>query len=398
MCLRLAKPIKGAAPTFVCVPGRITEASGQPCKSLLRPHDASDLGLHPEPPNGTHWNLVCLKCGRLLKKGRRMAGEVSVTGVRRCVFCRREGGLTKEHVFPQWIWREHGAGRVPPKIINEGPSRSIENFWGGVDGPVGQFLTPGNDKPTLHATGMIVRAVCGACNNGWMSDLETEVIPIVRKVVSGRIWRPRSAEVQTLRRWAVKTALMLECAEPEIALATPEVYDAIFRNVEPPGSWYFGMARVTSENAFDLAVCPVVRTSGPAENVIMGGVSEIYMTEYMMMLARLFLIVRYSPHELRPPARLDHDLIKHPRGRPVTLNEAVVGRPVKLRELPLMHSEHLTDLTYWGHSTSPYGGMMLLGCEGDTWVGQLGLAQPEHFEGMLASEGERAAEPALDLK
>src|SRR4051794_11471516 len=71
-----------------------------------------------------------------------------------CVFCGSGGKLTGEHVFGDWLSR---IGLSTESVLQAaGPlNRSLRRM--GVTRPFG----------------WTVRDVCGPCNNGWMSRLET---------------------------------------------------------------------------------------------------------------------------------------------------------------------------------------------------------------------------------
>ncbi|HEY4277717.1 MAG TPA: hypothetical protein VGM91_05830 [Conexibacter sp.] len=54
-----------------------------------------------------------------------------------------------------------------------------------------------------------VRSVCSDCNNGWMSDLETQVQPLLEPLLRKNAIRLSEAEQTVVATWAVKTALVL---------------------------------------------------------------------------------------------------------------------------------------------------------------------------------------------
>lgn len=64
--------------------------------------------------------------------------------------------------------------------------------------------------------------ICQDCNNGWMSDLETEARPLLLELSSRRGALPRlgAEETKLLARWAAKTAYMLNSAS-NFPFATP---------------------------------------------------------------------------------------------------------------------------------------------------------------------------------
>src|SRR5882672_10108178 len=103
--------------------------------------------------------------------------------MRQCLFC-DQAANSKEHVWPSWILEklkidrpiQHVIGKKEPKIL---PKAEIQ-----------------------------IRCVCEDCNNGWMSRLETENMPIIGPLMHD-ISIPLSLERQrSVALWAVKTAMV----------------------------------------------------------------------------------------------------------------------------------------------------------------------------------------------
>jgi len=68
-----------------------------------------------------------------------------------------------------------------------------------------------------HAAGNFVEGrVCEDCNNGWMSALETEAMPILKQLVDGTIslLSISNLERTIVSRWATKTAYVISYAAP----------------------------------------------------------------------------------------------------------------------------------------------------------------------------------------
>ncbi len=104
---------------------------------------------------------------------------------KQCVFCDREAN-SKEHLWPDWILERLGKdqptrrkiGKAIPKIV---PNSVLE-----------------------------IRCVCISCNNGWMSALEKENIPLIGSLMQD-IAAPLDESQQTLLSiWALKTAMVLD--------------------------------------------------------------------------------------------------------------------------------------------------------------------------------------------
>jgi hypothetical protein len=265
---------------------------------------------------------------------------------RSCAFCGSKGSLTNEHIYPQWIWREFGDTPNPPKPVTTGHHSEQEvmtPFFGGFL----RDVVSSSDRPRLRPTARKVKVVCPGCNNGWMSHLETEA-QTAHRVMAKKQWRFSADDVSVLRRWAIKTGLMSEHFDRGLRLATPDVYRAIRDGDEPSGTWYVGLARTTESQAAYLASS--VR-QGNAFYEDGRNEQQALAIQHLLGVNQILLIVRYSPFEIVPPARIDHDLHSRRRGVPLTLRPGIAGRPIKRADLPLLTPDDLADLDFWGHST-----------------------------------------------
>lgn len=121
--------------------------------------------------------------------------------MRTCMFC-DEKADTGEHVWPRWL--------VERSLVERSPSSDIAcTYLERVDRDVEGWHTP---KPTL-----VVKQVCSACNNGWMSRLENEAKFVLESILDGRLRILDASAQLTLAQWAVKTAMVLEsldCSRP----------------------------------------------------------------------------------------------------------------------------------------------------------------------------------------
>lgn len=273
---------------------------------------------------------------------------------RACVFCGQVGSLTKEHVYPRWIWRTFREGAPQPQGYVPGePLAWTEELGLGAGGVPEHWYMPRDERPFINATSRMVKVVCSSCNNGWMSALEADVRALLLRISRKSQWRFTKDEIRTLRRWLVKTGLMLESFDPASRIAGPDVYAAVYGNEEPAGTWYFGLARVVREYAFEAGLTPLQqrRISVDPEGLSEGPSNEIYATQYRIAVNGFLFIVRYSPYPWIAPARIDHDLRNYPRGRPYSLTASSAGAKVQRNALPLMVSRNMDDLDMWGHAT-----------------------------------------------
>lgn len=112
-----------------------------------------------------------------------------------CVFCEQDGPLTAEHVFPKWLqsWLAHEEGETGTHV------RTI--IRGGTE--IEEKSRPGK------AATLTVKSVCAACNNGWMSGLETEAQPFIETMLRGNGRSYYAGGRTTIAAWLVKTALVV---------------------------------------------------------------------------------------------------------------------------------------------------------------------------------------------
>jgi hypothetical protein len=87
--------------------------------------------------------------------------------------------------------------------------------YGRVDLPLGERL--GAQLPYIGSieNALIMRArnvVCTTCNNGWMSRLQDETIPILGPTIDGQTIDISPSQQATAGTWAVMTAIMSEYA------------------------------------------------------------------------------------------------------------------------------------------------------------------------------------------
>jgi hypothetical protein len=131
-----------------------------------------------------------------------------MTGTRRrCIFCGR-GGLTLEHVFPQWLvpvleqlGQTHSATRV-----TEDPDHT-HNVW------------------NTTAVDFKARKVCGQCNSGWLSEIEVATMPVLTPLVqSDAAYTFTREDAATLATWITKTALTASLVHPDESNPIPKKY------------------------------------------------------------------------------------------------------------------------------------------------------------------------------
>jgi len=104
---------------------------------------------------------------------------------RQCLFCGQRAN-SAEHLWPDWILK---------KVQIEEP------FAHSIGGSAVKFTANGD---------FTVKKVCKACNNGWMSHLEQQSIPLIGCLLQD-ISSVLDPDQQTqLARWVTKTAMILD--------------------------------------------------------------------------------------------------------------------------------------------------------------------------------------------
>jgi hypothetical protein len=106
-----------------------------------------------------------------------------------CIFCQREG-TSREHAWPKWLLSSIGS--CDPLSRTEA------------------LLGPKSPSVTWTGPEVTVNCVCSDCNNGWMSNLEGQVKPIVGSLLHDLALSLDSKQQSVLSLWSVKTAMVFE--------------------------------------------------------------------------------------------------------------------------------------------------------------------------------------------
>lgn len=166
---------------------------------------------------------------------------------RSCVFCGRTSGFSKEHVWPQWLhpfgenlasrrWdHEAGFSQTAVDTFTEMPTVVTEKL--------GSVLT------------MKTREVCSSCNNGWMSQLERQIKPLILALMDAAVggWSVAISpdEAARLSTWAVKTAWMRELSAGT-DVDRSDGYHHLRQQLLPPPDCRVWLGRHAGELAFNI--------------------------------------------------------------------------------------------------------------------------------------------------
>ncbi|WP_444898853.1 hypothetical protein ACJJIX_12790 [Microbulbifer sp. VAAC004] len=115
-----------------------------------------------------------------------------------CIFC-GQSGMSKEHFWPSWI-REH--------IKKDNRKRYIH---GSVQGaPKGNESENNEYYRSGDVTTITFRTVCKSCNNGWMSNLEENLKPIILNSMGNCDQHLSESETLWLAKWITMKTMVSE--------------------------------------------------------------------------------------------------------------------------------------------------------------------------------------------
>ena len=151
--------------------------------------------------------------------------------MRQCLFCDQRAN-TREHLLPDWLLEHfrHTKRRVMMAFDLEG--RHVR----------GISITPG----------MRVKAVCAACNWGWMNMLEIASKPVLGSILHDIATPIDLLQQATIARWALKTSMVMEFIASHVhPFYTRAEREQLRTSSEIPRNTYVWLARYVGE--YDLA-------------------------------------------------------------------------------------------------------------------------------------------------
>jgi hypothetical protein len=146
-----------------------------------------------------------------------------------CDFCGHRSPRAKEHIWPDWLLRQFGIEK----------STMANTHIAVAGGSV--------SKRVQSASSMLYGGVCNTCNNGWMSQLESEVKPILTELISSAGSKDAllGNEANVLALWAFKTAIVRNAGTNYRCIVPKEHYQYLYKEKKiPPGVYV------------DLGLCP----------------------------------------------------------------------------------------------------------------------------------------------
>lgn len=139
-----------------------------------------------------------------------------------CIFCAKSKP-TREHVIPAWL------SDVLPGDGEFNFTRQQE------DGSVSSWST--------SALNLTVKRVCGPCNHGWMSQLESRAKPLLTPLIHGQAGTFGRHEQTLMATWATKMAIVVEQTRSGRPMIPTEYRRHVYERQEPPPGTHVWMAR-----------------------------------------------------------------------------------------------------------------------------------------------------------
>lgn len=143
-----------------------------------------------------------------------MSAKLNMTA-KKCIFC-QGGSMSKEHFWPDWM------SSYFEKSSNSRYGRQI--YTSEVKSP---SILSEQKYQNGHLSTKKFRVVCKKCNNGWMSQLEEKVKPLLLRSMENKLITLSTQCLSILSRWLVMKVIVAEQAENGLQV-TPEADRKLF--------------------------------------------------------------------------------------------------------------------------------------------------------------------------
>jgi hypothetical protein len=162
-----------------------------------------------------------------------------------CIFCGATP-LSKEHIWSEWTYKilprikgaSHTRGVIDTSRITTKEHRIVsqKTYQGSVNSI--KLRAVCTSKPrSVNSLGNV------GCNNGWMSDLETAVKPIVTPLILDQQTILGKERLQTLASWIATKVMVAEYSDPPRVVSTAEDRKFLMETGEPPATWKIWIGR-----------------------------------------------------------------------------------------------------------------------------------------------------------
>ncbi len=162
-------------------------------------------------------------------------GAAKVSG--KYIFCRTPG-VTKEHIWPQWL-----IGFLPKEAYSSGHihGTGVFDYSGNEQRQIGYRYKTGTGN--IHSRRL--KIVCRTCNNIWMSRLQERVKSILLPLIKSESNADKLSDSsrRLLSAWAIMFTMVLEFAHPPTVALTAEERKNFSYSQEPNDRWMIWIGR-----------------------------------------------------------------------------------------------------------------------------------------------------------
>jgi len=185
----------------------------------------------------------------------------------------RPDSETAEHIFAQWFRSLLGA-------------KTLSMFQATLTGERQRVRRPPVNNLTM-------RRVCKLCNNGWMSDLEVAVEPIMRAIFQGKdVDELGDPELKVVAKWSAKTAITLSYTTPQKARVPAQASRSLHPAYGGPEvRFVFFYSRLLADRRLENGHLQVVYGG----EVGLVGTDEVPGTRFVLYLNGHALIIDFPP-------------------------------------------------------------------------------------------------------
>lgn len=151
-----------------------------------------------------------------------------------CIFC-GGSGLSKEHIWPQWLTKYLNHPTVSRTVVASSMQRGVGRFNKTVQKKQGKMGSVSR------------RVVCRKCNGGWMSELQNLAKPYILPLVSGKPFLLDVNGQRIVSLWVMMTVIMAEYIDSNHRAITDDDKKCLYafkedKSIAVPDNWRIWLA------------------------------------------------------------------------------------------------------------------------------------------------------------
>lgn len=162
-----------------------------------------------------------------------------------CIYCKKAGLLSDEHIFPKWLQHRFPKRHSKTAHLLARPEQAKSPELAEM-----QNTTALRSADPYDAK---VRNVCQDCNNGWMSALQILAKPLLEEHALGNLRAASPEERFVLARWTAMTSISLQGYGRQL-ISTEHQRSELMKGSMPPG-WRTSRGVMMDEGFAGLSLC-----------------------------------------------------------------------------------------------------------------------------------------------